>query len=982
MTTKYIFTYMAAGYTLSSAYSALVIETKGGIGGTGLFAPFGAQIYNYGVVYGHSGSAGMFLKSGSVRNGNATVTRTSIRGNAGVEIGGIGSVANYGTIDGLGRYGGNGVNLGGGSVTNGTSADTTALIEGVVDGVYGAGSVTNFGTINGGSEGVVYRFGASVTNGASDDTTALIEGGNGILISGGTVANYGTIDGLGGTFADAGVYLTRGGSVVNGGSGDTQALIEGHDGILMGIGNELSVTNFGTIAGTGGRGVKLRAGGSVVNGSNGDTKALIETAGSNAVSIYNYAGRSNYAGTVTNFGMIKGMTGGVYQGAAFGMVTNGSGADETALISGANGLDLNGSSTVVNSGTIMGTGGAASYGLYTAATATGVTLTNGSMTNTAALIEGFSGLQLHGKAEVVNFGTILATGAAHVVGVYMGGSGSLTNGAAGHQTALIEGVYGVDVRGALAATVTNFGTIKGGAYSVRLASASDVLIVEAGSTFVGAVQGGGGTLDLASGSGTLTALGAGNVTVSGSMAPTTFTNFATLEVGVGASFAVSGNGSIAAGQSLIDAGTLTVGGALTVAGALTTTRLLAGAGTLAITGGAEALKAGTILTIAKVTESGVTTQVNVATSLTYAGHWTQTTGTVSVAAGDRLTFTGAGDSFGGTLTGAGAIDFGGGSDTLRATTLTAASVLINAAAVTLAGTITNTGKIVATTPNLIVSANNATLTGGGQLVLTQSSANSIHGATAAALLTNVDNNISGAGALGGGAMVLVNQAKGIINGNGALALTIDTGAATIVNAGVIEVTGSGGVTIQSAVANTGLLDANSGDLTVNGAVSGAGTAAIHGGTLAFASSFTENVAFRTAGVLRLARSQAYTGSISGFSKTGATSLDLGDIAFNSAGEATFSGTTAGGTLTVTDGTHTAKIKLVGDYTGSTFIASSDGHGGTNIIDPAAAVRAPAQHQFIAAMASLDAGAPSHGYEAAEPWREARHSLCAPRCQVA
>jgi hypothetical protein len=37
-----------------------------------------------------------------------------------------------------------------------------------------------------------------------------------------------------------------------------------------------------------------------------------------------------------------------------------------------------------------------------------------------------------------------------------------------------------------------------------------------------------------------------------------------------------------------------------------------------------------------------------------------------------------------------------------------------------------------------------------------------------------------------------------------------------------------------------------------------------------------------------------------------------------------------GTLTVNDGTHTANIQLLGQYTASEFAAASDGHGGTLI----------------------------------------------------
>src|SRR5262249_37103233 len=49
--------------------------------------------------------------------------------------------------------------------------------------------------------------------------------------------------------------------------------------------------------------------------------------------------------------------------------------------------------------------------------------------------------------------------------------------------------------------------------------------------------------------------------------------------------------------------------------------------------------------------------------------------------------------------------------------------------------------------------------------------------------------------------------------------------------------------------------------------------------------------------------------------------------------ATYSGNGSTGTLTVTDGVHTANISLEGDYLLSSWDLSSDGHGGTVVIDP-------------------------------------------------
>jgi len=122
----------------------------------------------------------------------------------------------------------------------------------------------------------------------------------------------------------------------------------------------------------------------------------------------------------------------------------------------------------------------------------------------------------------------------------------------------------------------------------------------------------------------------------------------------------------------------------------------------------------------------------------------------------------------------------------------------------------------------------------------------------------------------------------------------------------------------------------------------------------------------TTGTLELANSQAYTGDVTGFSLTGATALDLNDIDFiNGTTKATYSGTPTSGTLTVTDGTHTAHITLEGNYTSSTFTVASDGHGGTKVVDPSKAPaggapsRAGSIQPLIAAMASVGAPPSDH-----------------------
>jgi len=324
-----------------------------------------------------------------------------------------------------------------------------------------------------------------------------------------------------------------------------------------------------------------------------------------------------------------------------------------------------------------------------------------------------------------------------------------------------------------------------------------------------------------------------------------------------------------------------------------------------------------------------------------------------VESGDKLTLTDGLNILSGTLAGAGTVDFSGGSDTFKALTLSAAHMTIGGAAVTFQGVIELTGLLAATTPALVVASVGATLDGGGTLELSNTTAtNAVQGASATARLTNEDR-IQGAGQLGDGQMSLLNEAAGSILGDDALALVIDTGAGTLTNDGLIESAGTGGVTIDGAIDNAGTLTAAKGTLSVDGAVTGAGKVLIEGGTADFGSTFTQAVTFTAAGgELELAKSQTYTGTITGFAKTSITSLDLGDIDFISGKtKATYSGTTTSGTLTVTDGTHTAKIKLSGNYTASAFTVASDGHGGTKVVDPPGAAQANA---FIAAMASIGA----------------------------
>jgi probable HAF family extracellular repeat protein len=85
------------------------------------------------------------------------------------------------------------------------------------------------------------------------------------------------------------------------------------------------------------------------------------------------------------------------------------------------------------------------------------------------------------------------------------------------------------------------------------------------------------------------------------------------------------------------------------------------------------------------------------------------------------------------------------------------------------------------------------------------------------------------------------------------------------------------------------------------------------------------------GTLKLDDSSSFSGTVAGM--FGQDTIDFADINPATVGQPSYSGTSSGGTLSVTDGSHSANIALLGNYLASSFVASSDGHGGTNVIDP-------------------------------------------------
>jgi hypothetical protein len=271
-------------------------------------------------------------------------------------------------------------------------------------------------------------------------------------------------------------------------------------------------------------------------------------------------------------------------------------------------------------------------------------------------------------------------------------------------------------------------------------------------------------------------------------------------------------------------------------------------------------------------------------------------------------------------------------DQTPVTNNTGAMTIGDGAILPLSGVINNTGSIALNSTgsetDLQLIRYGITLQGGGQLTLSDSSGNAIIGTASDVTLTNVDNTISGAGQIGGGQLTLVNG--GAIIATGANALVIDTGANVIANAGTLEATGSGGLIVNSAVDNAGLIWANGGDIVFNGSVSGSGDALINGNaTIDFGAAASADVNFASdaVGTLILDDTFNFTGTVAGFN--GDDHFDLTGIDYAGATVDYVSNVDGtGGTLTVSDGTHTANVTLIGQYNVAGFQVAADNGTGT------------------------------------------------------
>ena len=94
-----------------------------------------------------------------------------------------------------------------------------------------------------------------------------------------------------------------------------------------------------------------------------------------------------------------------------------------------------------------------------------------------------------------------------------------------------------------------------------------------------------------------------------------------------------------------------------------------------------------------------------------------------------------------------------------------------------------------------------------------------------------------------------------------------------------------------------------------------------GETLELTSAYSGQLSFAAdTGILKLDNSATFAGTVAGM--TGHDTIDFTDIDPTKAQAASYSCDTSGGTLSVTDGAHTANIALLGNYLASTYCIQS------------------------------------------------------------
>ncbi|KAB2658097.1 hypothetical protein F9K94_07830 [Brucella tritici] len=858
---------------------------------------------------GGGGGAGLFLDGGAASN---LAGGSSVRGGGG----GNGTGGAYNGVSGSGGGGGAGTILRAGTLTVGSGANITG-------GSGGAGGGSEFSTTvwggggGAGGDGVVVDQNAVLTN------YGVITGGTGGAGGKGNNGQGGNGSDGDGLRMGTGSHVVNAGSISYGGAGVGANAVD-----IVGSGNTFEIWSGSTI--TGNVVVKTGTTGNVfvLGGTNNGTFDAT-TLGTKYIGFNSYA--KDGSGTWTMTGAVAGTNAwDIRQGTlALSGAASLENASNVTIATGAT-LDLGGVASTASLKTVSG-GGTIALGSKTLNFAG-----NNDMTFTGNVTGGVNSvLQKSGTGKFVFTGDITAATVKNDAGILQVGDGGTTGTIT---SAIVNG--GSLILNRKGATTLG-GVVSGG--GTLQASGGGTFILTAANTYTGATTidanttlqiGSGGLLGsistssgvtnngtlafnrsdviafdkVVSGTGVLTQMGAGTLTLSGGNTYTGGTNF---NAGV---ISVANNSNLGAtsGGLNFNGGTLrlsaafdnaravtlgtgggtieTVTGDSTFSGAISGTGKLTktGAGTMILTGADSATGSTSIMAgVLQIGNGGTTGSItgNIANSaslvfnrsndLIYAGVISGT-GTLTKSGAGTLTLTGDSNYSGATTISAGTLQVGSGGTT----------GWLNSNAVTNNGTLSFNRSDNKTYAGNISGSGSVVKSGAGTLILSGT------------------NTFAGGTTISGGTLQVASDDKlGASNG----AVTLDGGTLNL--AGTIT---SGRA--FSITSNNGTIDTGTNTDTLNGIIGGAGALTkVGGGTLVLtgANTYSGGTTIST-GTLQLG-SGAAAGSITGDVVNNAT------LAFNRSDSNIFSGVVSGSGVLKQSGTGTTILTGANTYTGNTVI---------------------------------------------------------------
>jgi fibronectin-binding autotransporter adhesin len=982
-------------FDISATTSGAAVQSlSGSVGGLVVLGSQTLNLTNASDAFAGNivGAGGLTISGGaeSLEGTNSYTGATTIGGGATLALLGAGTIATSSGVADNGTF----------DITGTISGAAVQSLSGGVGGSVVLGNNTlqltnandTFGGSIGGSGGVTVSGGSETLSGANAYTgaTSVGTGGALALIGAGSIAassgiaDNGTFD-ISGTTAGASVQTLSGAGIVALGN-QTLALTNAHDTFSGAIGGSGGLTVGGgteTLTGANGYGgattigggatLALSGAGAIAASSGIADNGTFDVSGTPAgASVQTLSG----AGTVALGGQTLTLTqaadtfsGGI---AGTGALIVSSGAE---TLSGTNSYS---GATTINSAATLALSGAGSIAASSGIAANG----NFDISGTAA---GASVQTLSGVGTVALGGQTLAlTNANDTFGGSIGGSGGVTvsggsetlSGTNAYTGATSVGTGGKLVLSGAGSIGTSSVLADNGHFSIAWVTSGASLMSLSGN---GLVALGTQNLTLTNANDTFAGSigGSGCVTVSGGSELLSGANTYTgcTAVGSGASLTLIGAGSIAASNGIADNGTFDISSAAAVqsltggAGGLvvlgnntlaitnangTFAGSIAGSGGLTVSGGTATLTGASGYSGATTIGSGATLALSGAGSIaassgiadngnfdisgTAAGASVQTlsgAGTVTLG-GQTLALTSANDTFGGSIGGSGGVTVRGGSETLSgANAYTGVTSVGTGGALALSGA----GSI----------ETSSALADNGHFSIAEASAGaslmSLSGNGLVALgtqnLTLTNANGTFAGSIGGSGCVIVTGGSESLSGANTY-----TGCTVVAPGASLALTGAGGISASSGVADNGTLNISG---TTAGAsvqtLSGAGIVALGNQTLALTNAHdTFTGAIGGSGSLTVGSGSETLSGALGY--TGVTSIGAGgtlaltgvsSIAASSGvvdnGSFDIAGVTAGAFVKTLSGNGAVALgaqSLTLTNASGTFAGSINGSGGVNL----------------------------------------------------